>query len=74
MLWIASAVLTVGAPRAWGSAQRQVALVRARAMREVAVRRGDQAWGAVVADAQGRIVAEAPSRVIALGDPDAHAE
>lgn len=72
--WIASAVLMVGAPRAWAAAQWQAALVRARTMRDMAVRRGDQAYGAVVADAQGRIVAEAPSRVVTLGDNDAHAE
>ncbi len=72
--WIASAALLVSAPRAWASAPWQAALARARAMRDAAVRSGDQAYGAVVADAQGRIVAEAPSRVVALGDPDAHAE
>ena len=44
------------------------------AMRDAAVRSGDQGYGAVVADAQGHIVAAAPSRVVALGDPDAHAE
>lgn len=43
-------------------------------MRDAAVRSGDQAYGAVVADAQGRVLAEAPSRVIALSDPNAHAE
>ena len=72
--WIASAALLISAPRAWASAQWQAALARARAMRDAAVRSGDQPYGAVVADAQGRIVAEAPSRVVALGDPDAHAE
>jgi len=72
--WIASAALWVSAPRARASALWQAALARARAMRDAAVRNGDQAYGAVVADAQGRIVAEAPSRVVALGDPDAHAE
>jgi len=72
--WIASAVLMVGAPRAWASAPWHAALVRARTMRDMAVRRGDQAYGAVVADAQGRIVAEAPSRVVTLEDNDAHAE
>mgnify|MGYP001764915995 CR=1 FL=1 len=72
--WIAFAALLVSAGRAWASSPWQSALARARAMRDAAVRSGDQAYGAVVADAQGRIVAEAPSRVVALGDPDAHAE
>lgn len=52
----------------------QAARARAQAMRDLAVRQGDQAYGAVVADASGKVVAEAPSRVVALSDPDAHAE
>jgi tRNA(Arg) A34 adenosine deaminase TadA len=72
--WIASAALWASAPWAWASTQWQTALARARAMRDVALRNGDQAYGAVVVDAQGRVVAEAPSRVVALGDPNAHAE
>jgi tRNA(Arg) A34 adenosine deaminase TadA len=63
-------------PPAWAAAPArwQAALERARVMRDTAVRNGDQAYGAVVADAQGHIVAEAPSRVVTLNDPDAHAE
>jgi ankyrin repeat protein len=72
--WIASAALLVSAPRTWASSPWELALARAGALRDQAVRSGDQPYGAVVADAQGRIVAEAPSRVVALGDPDAHAE
>ncbi|MDM7949389.1 ankyrin repeat domain-containing protein [Hydrogenophaga sp.] len=71
---IASAALLASAPQSWAATPWQTALVRAKAMRDVAVRSGDQAYGAVVVDAQGRLVAEAPSRVIALQDPDAHAE
>ena len=71
---ISSAALWLSAPRAWASAQWQAALARANAMRDAAVRSGDQAYGAVVADSQGRIVAEAPSRVVALRDNNAHAE
>ncbi|MFM8766976.1 MAG: hypothetical protein ACKOD9_04120 [Rubrivivax sp.] len=55
------------------SATWQTALARAQAMREQAVRPGDQAYGAVVADATGRVLAEAPSRVVALNDANAHA-
>ncbi|MFN0184037.1 MAG: deaminase, partial [Aquabacterium sp.] len=50
------------------------ALARAHALRDDAVRNGDQPYGAVVVDAQHRIVGEAPSRVVRLRDPDAHAE
>ena len=71
---IASAALLASAPHSWAATPWQTALTRAQAMRDVAVRSGDQAYGAVVVDAQGRLVAEAPSRVIALQDPDAHAE
>lgn len=71
---ITSAALLASAPRSWASNPWQTAMVRAQAMRDVAVRSGDQAYGAVVVDAQGRVVAEAPSRVVALQDPDAHAE
>ena len=50
------------------------ALTRARELRDQAVRSGDQAYGAVVIDAEGRIVGEGPSRVVARRDFDAHAE
>lgn len=73
-LWIASATLLATARHAWALSPWQAALARASAQRDAAVRGGDQAYGAVVADAQGRVVAEAPSRVVALGDPQAHAE
>lgn len=49
------------------------ALARAHAMRDQAVREGDQPYGAVVWLA-GRIVGEAPSRVVTRRNPDAHAE
>lgn len=72
--WLASTALLISTPRAWATSPWHAALARARAQRDAAVRSGDQPYGAVVADAQGRIVAEAPSRVVALNDPDAHAE
>jgi tRNA(Arg) A34 adenosine deaminase TadA len=49
------------------------ALARAHALRDEAVRSGDQAYGAVVWS-EGVIVGEAPSRVIAKKDWTAHAE
>jgi tRNA(adenine34) deaminase len=49
------------------------ALARAHAMRDLAVRAGDQPYGAVVW-LDGRIVGEAPSRVVARSDANAHAE
>jgi uncharacterized protein len=60
--------------RAAAAERWQAALARAQALRDAAVDHGDQPYGAVVADAQGRIVAEAPSRVVTLNDPEAHAE
>lgn len=72
--WITAAALMVGTFRTWAASPWQPALVRAQAQRDAAVRSGDQAYGAVVADARGGIVAEAPSRVVALADPEAHAE
>jgi len=46
---------------------------RALELRDEAVRRGDQPYGAVVVT-EGRIVGEGVSAVVARGDPDAHAE
>ncbi len=60
----------------WAGAQPvalQHAMQRARAMRDDAVRAGDQPYGAVVLRG-AQIVSEAPSRVITANDPTAHAE
>lgn len=46
---------------------------RAFAMRQLALDRGDQAYGAVIVR-DGLIVGQAPSRVVVAGDPSAHAE
>jgi len=46
---------------------------RARDLRDEAVRRGDQPYGAVVVR-DGRIVGEGVSAVVTRNDPDAHAE
>ena len=51
----------------------QQAMQRARAMRDAAVRAGDQAYGAVVLRGT-QMVGEAPSRVVTAHDPTAHAE
>ena len=51
----------------------QQAMQRARALRDAAVRAGDQPYGAVVLRG-AQIVGEAPSRVVTAGDPTAHAE
>ena len=55
------------------STSLQQAMQRARAMRDEAIRSGDQAYGAVVLRG-AQIVGEAPSRVVIAGDPTAHAE
>ena len=49
------------------------AMARAREMRALAERAGDQPYGAVVMQGE-RIVGEAPSRVVTARNPDAHAE
>ena len=49
------------------------AMRRAEAMRDQALRAGDQPFGAVVLCGD-RVVAEAPSRVVTATDPTAHAE
>ena len=51
----------------------QRAMAQARALRDEALRSGDQAYGAVVLRGE-QIVGMAPSRVVTAGDPTAHAE
>ena len=46
---------------------------RAFEMRDLAARRGDQSFGAIVVRA-GLVVGQAPSQVVTSGDPTAHAE
>ena len=62
---------SAGATRA--SADDLAFAARALALRDEAIRRGDQPYGAVVV-LGGRIVGEGVSAVILLRDPDAHAE
>jgi len=47
---------------------------RAFAMRDLAVSNGDQGYGALIVDGNGKIVGQAPSRVVTNSDPTAHAE
>lgn len=49
------------------------AMARARELRELAQRSGDQPYGAVVWR-DGAVVGESPSRVVVHNDPTAHAE
>ncbi len=58
---------------AGASPSLQQAMQRSRALRDQAVRSGDQAYGAVILRG-AQIVGEAPSRVVTAGDPTAHAE
>jgi tRNA(Arg) A34 adenosine deaminase TadA len=58
---------------AGASPSLQLAMQRARALRDQAVRSGDQPYGAVIVRGE-QIVGEAPSRVVTAGDPTAHAE
>ncbi len=60
-------------PLAYATPSLELAMKRAREMRELALRSGDQPYGAVVVR-DGRIVGEAPSRVVTAGDWTAHAE
>lgn len=61
-------------PPAPAAAALTAARARALALRDQALRAGDQPYGAVVIDPSGRIIGEAPSRVVARGDTSAHAE
>ena len=63
----------VPAPAAAQQAADRQFMARAVAMRDLALRQGDQGFGAVMVK-DGRIVAESPSRVVTRNDPTAHAE
>jgi tRNA(Arg) A34 adenosine deaminase TadA len=58
---------------AGASPSLQLAMQRARELRDEAVRSGDQPYGAVVLRG-AQIVGKGPSRVVTAGDPTAHAE
>lgn len=68
------ATITMLSTPALGSDQAlQAAMRRAQALRDDALRSGDQAYGAVVLRGS-EIVGAAPSRVVTASDPTAHAE
>ncbi|HEY6133887.1 MAG TPA: deaminase [Rubrivivax sp.] len=69
---VAPLACVVGA-RAASDPPLQAAMRQAEAMRDEAVRMGDQAYGAVVLRGSD-IVGAAPSRVVTRNDPNAHAE
>ena len=73
---LAFVALGLGAPWARGqpvAGERAAFAARAMALRDEAIRRGDQPYGAVVVK-DGAIVGEGVSAVVTLRDPDAHAE
>jgi tRNA(Arg) A34 adenosine deaminase TadA len=65
-----AAAAPIAQPR---QATKAAFLARAFALRDAAVKAGDQAYGAIVVK-DGRIVGEGPSRVVARADATAHAE
>jgi tRNA(Arg) A34 adenosine deaminase TadA len=69
----AAVVLSAGGWARGATPALAEALRRAEALRDEALRAGDQPYGAVVV-LDGRIVGEGPSRVVQRGDPTAHAE
>ena len=68
-----AALLVVSAPVIGTENALQSAMRRARALRDEALRNGDQAYGAVVLRGS-ELVGAAPSRVVTNTDPTAHAE
>ncbi len=63
----------IGVPAWAADTPLRQAMQRAEALRDAALRAGDQAYGAVVLR-DGQIVGAAPSRVVTATDPTAHAE
>jgi len=72
-LWPSAYSARGQAPGPRATQDLRAALARAHALRDEAVRAGDQPYGAVVW-LDGRVAGEAPSRVVTLGHVDAHAE
>jgi len=68
-----AAVAARAAPASLSEPERAPFVARALALRDEAIRRGDQPYGAVVVK-DGAIVGEGVSAVITANDPDAHAE
>lgn len=70
---VLAAAAWIAGPARSADVSLQAAMRQAMAMREEALRNGDQAYGAVVLRG-GEIVGSAPSRVVTATDPTAHAE
>lgn len=70
---IATTTGMYGTAAAQSAATLREAMQHAQALRDAAVRSGDQAYGAVVLRGD-EIVGAAPSRVVVANDPTAHAE
>lgn len=68
-----AAAALASAPALGSESTLQAAMRRAHALRDEALRSGDQGYGAVVLRGND-IVGAAPSRVVTASDPTAHAE
>lgn len=71
--WLLAALPGAALPSRAADAALREAMRRAQALRDQAVRAGDQPFGAVVLRGDA-VVGEAPSRVVTATDPTAHAE
>jgi tRNA(Arg) A34 adenosine deaminase TadA len=71
--WLLAALSWPALPAAAADDMLRTAMRRAEALRDEALRAGDQPYGAVLL-CGGVIVGEAPSRVVSSTDPTAHAE
>ena len=60
-------------PIVWNPSEHSVFVEQALAMKDLAVKGGDQPYGAIVVK-NGQVVGSGPSRVITGQDPTAHAE
>ena len=71
--WLIAALAGCGCRARAADESLRAAMRRAEALRDEAVRAGDQPYGAVVV-CGARIVGAAPSRVVTASNPTAHAE
>ena len=71
--WLLAPLACVALPAQANNTPLRDAMRRAEALRDEAVRAGDQPYGAVLLRGD-RVVGAAPSRVVTANDPTAHAE
>ena len=71
--WLLAPWVCVALPAQANNTPLRDAMRRAEALRDEAVRAGDQPYGAVLLRGD-RVVGAAPSRVVTANDPTAHAE